>query len=204
MKKILILSLFLSLSLAYKPLSKMQNADLIFVGAENSAFSEAIVSATKKEGANFTHVGIVELYQNEIFIIEAHSQKGVIRTALKDFLKENNNRSIQVMRLNKQTPNFDANAIIARAKSFLGQGYDWYFYPNNDKMYCSELVYEAYLDKNGQKIFEAKAMNFYADDGTLPEFWQKHFEKLGVKVPQNILGTNPNDMSKSIYLDFVK
>lgn len=200
MRKYLILFLFSSFCLAFPAL---QNADLVFVGAENSAFSEAISKATKKGETNYTHTGIIELVGDEIFVIEANSANGVVRTAWKDFLKANEGRAIDIMRLNKALE-FDASSIITRAKGFLGQGYDWYFYPNNDKMYCTELVYEAYLDKKGQRIFKAKAMNFYADDGTLPTFWEENFKKLGVKVPQGVLGTNPNDMSKSEHLHLVK
>ena len=40
-------------------------------------------------------------------------------------------------------------------------------------------------------------MNFYASDGSLPAYWRHHFDSLGVAVPQDMPGTNPNDMSRS-------
>lgn len=181
----------------------LKNADLVFVGAENSAFSQAIKSATAKGGTDYTHMGIVEVAKNGVFIIEASSANGVVRTAWAEFAKANEGRAMNVMRLKKGVK-FNAKAIIARAKGFLGQAYDWNFLPDNDKMYCSELVYEAYVDEKGERIFEAKPMNFYDENGKLPEFWVENFKKLGAKVPQGVLGTNPNDMSKSAKIELVK
>ena len=40
-------------------------------------------------------------------------------------------------------------------------------------------------------------MNFFASDGSLPAYWQHHFDSLGITVPQDMPGTNPNDMSHS-------
>lgn len=204
MKKYLFFPLLLAFSWGEVSVKDLKNGDLIFVGAENSAFSEAISNATKKDSANFTHTAIVEVSKDGIFVIEASSDKnGVVRTAWQDFQKENKKRHIELMRL-KDSSNVDMNATITRAKSFLGQAYDFYFYPNNSKMYCTELVWEAYLDNKGKRIFEAKPMNFYAADGSLPVYFKELFEKLGVAVPQGVLGTNPNDMSKSKALYRVK
>ena len=205
MKKIMLLSLFLALSWGEIRLKDLQNGDLIFVGAENSAFSEAISSATKKDEANFTHTGIVELSKQGAFVIEASADRGgVVRTEWQAFLKDAKGRKIALMRL-KNRSKLDINAIITRAKGYLGQPYDYNFLPNNDKMYCTELVWEAFLDENGKRIFEAKPMNFYAADGSLPAYFKELFEeKLKVAVPQGVLGTNPNDMSKSKVLFRVK
>ena len=61
-------------------------------------------------------------------------------------------------------------------------------------MYCSELVYESFRDADGNPIFPARPMNFRAADGTMPEYWRKSFDSIGIAVPQGIPGTNPNDM----------
>ena len=204
-KKSLIVLTFLNLAFGEFKMIDLENGDLIFVGAENSAFSEAISSATKKDEANFTHTAIVEKDQEGVFIIEASADKGgVVRTSLKEFLAYNKDRKMQVMRLKDRTK-LDMNAIINRAKTYLGWGYDWNFLPNNSKIYCTELVWEAYLDKDGKRIFKANPMNFYGEDGKLPDFFKELFEeKLKVAVPQGVLGTNPNDLSKSKALYIVE
>lgn len=176
---------------------ELQNGDLAFVGASNSSFDEAISKATAKS-TDYTHLGIIELESKNIYIIEAHPDKGVVRRAFKEFAKEN--KRIDIFRLKNQSVIADS---IKRAKTYLGQPYDVYFLPNNDKMYCSELVYEAFLDKNNKHIFKANPMNFYAPDGSLPKYWKDLFASLGVEVPQNELGTNPNDLSTSKDLIFI-
>lgn len=203
MKKVLFVLLGACLCWGEVLVKDLKSADLVFVGAENSAFSQAIKSATAKGGTDYTHMGIVEVAKNGVFIIEASSTNGVVRTAWADFVKANEGRVMNLMRLKKGVK-FNADTIIARAKGFLGQAYDWNFLPDNDKMYCSELVYEAYVDEKGERIFEAKPMNFYDENGKLPEFWVENFKKLGAKVPQGVLGTNPNDMSKSTKIELIK
>ena len=40
-------------------------------------------------------------------------------------------------------------------------------------------------------------MNWRDADGNLPKYWQKHFENLGIPVPEGVPGTNPTDLSRS-------
>ena len=85
---------------------------------------------------------------------------------------------------------------IERARKFIGQPYDYSFRPDNGKMYCSELVWESYLAPDGSRRFPARPMNFLAADGSLPRFWAELFAGLGEEIPQDIPGTNPNDMAR--------
>ena len=75
--------------------------------------------------------------------------------------------------------------------------YDTKFLPDNDELYCSELVQLSYLDAEGNQVFESKPMNFLAEDGTMPQYWEWLFGLLGMDVPQGVPGTNPHDMSES-------
>lgn len=43
-------------------------------------------------------------------------------------------------------------------------------------------------------------MNWRDKNGNLPEYWENHFKKLGMKVPEGTPGTNPTDLSRSIFL----
>jgi hypothetical protein len=47
-------------------------------------------------------------------------------------------------------------------------------------------------------------MNWRDDEGNLPEYWIKHFEELGLPVPEGVPGTNPTDMSRSPLLKMLK
>ncbi len=43
----------------------------------------------------------------------------------------------------------------------------------------------------------AGTMNFLSPDGSLPAYWEELFERLDMPVPQDVPGTNPQDMSLS-------
>ena len=43
-------------------------------------------------------------------------------------------------------------------------------------------------------------MNFRDKDGNMPEFWTNLFKEHNEEIPEGVLGTNPNDLSKSMKL----
>ena len=186
------------LSYGYRP----KTGDLLFVADTRSDFSRAIVQATAQgDSLKFSHVGIVCLENGSPYVLEASSEHGVVKTGWPDFLEQapsvEGKPGIVVMRVRKPFPVKDA---IRRAESHLGEAYDWTFLPDNGKMYCSELVYEAYRFKDGSPIFSARPMNFRDAEGNLPAFWKTLFEKEGLPVPEGVPGTNPNDMRKEACL----
>lgn len=173
-----------------------QTGDLVFFeAAQGNEFEDAINSATSDESAGFIHVAIVEVSNDSLFLIQAETE-GVTRR-LWDRSAEKAAYSIMRLRFSKPL----AVRAVERAKTFIGQPYDWYYLPDNDAMYCSELVYESYLDNSGEHIFPAKPMNFRAADGSMPQFWTELFDSLGCPVPEGIPGTNPNDLSRSPLLE---
>lgn len=175
-----------------------QDCDLIFCIQGESEMSKAIGESTATGGLSFDHVGIIEIDDHgEVFVIEASTQEGVRETPLSLFLERakmpDGTEGVMVRRL--AFP-FNKESVVMRAKGFLGQPYDWWYLPDNGKIYCSELVYESFRDEEGHPIFDSKPMNFRSPDGTMPEFWVKLYAKLGREVPEGIQGTNPNDLFK--------
>ena len=146
---------------------------------------------------NYSHVGIAVRSRGVDSVLEATSDGGVRVTALGDFLARSaridGRPAVTVMRLRDTT---GVAAAIERARKFIGQPYDYSFRPDNGKMYCSELVWESYLAPDGSRRFPARPMNFLAADGSLPRFWAELFAGLGEEIPQDIPGTNPNDMAR--------
>ena len=176
---------------------KYRSGDLLFCEMKNSDMEKAINSST----GNYTHVAIVEVDSTgQIWIIEASSKSGVHRIQFEIWATD----SFGNFNAYRLTVPFDTVAVIARAKSFIGQPYDDCFLPDNGQMYCSELVYEAYLDANGNHLFKSQPMNFRDKRGKMPKYWKKHFRKLGIAIPEGVQGTNPTDMSKSELLYFLK
>lgn len=182
----------------------VKTGDLIFVGEGKGDFSKAISESTGEEGdtVKFVHVGIIEVEENgEVYVIEASPEEGVREIALEKFMEEvpkvNGEPIIAIKRITKDYP---VSETIERAKSHLGEPYDWWYLKDNGKMYCSELVYESYIDEDGEYIFEAQPMNFRGPDGSMPQFWIELFDELKEPIPEGKPGTNPNDMGKSKFL----
>lgn len=182
---------------------ELKSGDLIFQISGNSDFSNAISGAThQKEQLDLVHVGIIEVLQNgEINVIEASPEEGVRIISLLSFLtnspKMDGRYGVVIKRLKEF---ICVENILNRAKRHLGEPYDWWYLPDNGKMYCSELVYESYQNRNGEKIFESQPMNFRNSDGTISDFWVKLFKQIGSEIPEGVAGTNPNSMSSSSLL----
>ena len=174
------------------------NGDILFCVAESSGMSDAIVDATKsRDSVQYDHVALFAVISGEAVVIEAAPKGGVIVSSFKEFLSNapvvDGKPGITVMRI---LGNVDIEAAISRAQSFIGQPYDWSYLPDNNKMYCSELIYECYLKDDGSHIFAASPMSFRNSSGEIPQFWVDLFARMGEPIPEGVIGTNPNDMSR--------
>lgn len=172
----------------------LQAGDLLFQTGKNSEMSGAITAATAAEGTpNFTHVGIVLSADS---VVEA-SGPGVRQVSLAEFLSRSatikGHPVVVAMRLRDTC---GCAKAVQRARELVGAPYDFAFLPDNDKYYCSELVWECYRRPAGDRIFPAQPMNFRAADGTMPQYWIDLFDELGVPIPEGVPGTNPNDLAQ--------
>ena len=189
----------------------LRNGDLVFVGlpaeyeADNSSMNAAISAATGDDNQlNITHVAMIERGQDSIWVIDATPKNGVARRPLETFLDENKlEDGTSPEFIIKRVKGVDADAAVARAKALCGRAYDLRFLPDNDELYCSELIQECYLDARGEPVFDSQPMNFLAPDGTMPPYWDQLFSKLGMDVPQGVPGTNPQRLSESDRLNTV-
>lgn len=172
--------------------------DLLFQTAGNSVFSDAIADATASGGITYVHVAIAAGGAQGLspMVIEASPDYGVRTCTLSEFLENSphidGSPGVVVMRIGGD---YDGEAAVKKAMTFLGEPYDWYYMPNNGRMYCSELVYESFLDENGNPFFQSVPMNFRDSEGNMPEFWVDLYRTLGMDVPEGLPGTNPNDLS---------
>ena len=168
----------------------LQSGDLLFV-SDTTGMGQAVKAST----GNYTHVAMVERAGDSIFVIDATQKRGVARRPIEKTFA--NKMPVEIYRL---TVSFDTAAVIERAKSLIGKPYDNAFLPDNGAIYCSELIYEVFLDDcsaKGQHLFKAQPMNWRDKEGNLPEYWIKHFKELGMPVPEGVPGTNPTDLSRS-------
>ena len=203
------LSLFLLVLLAVASCGEkkdcLRNGDLVFVGlpldydAEGGSMDAAISAATGQEGAlNLIHVAIAEVQADSVWIIDATIAHGVDRHPLEVFLKDFTLKDGSYPAfIVKRVKGVDADAAVERAKTYCGRAYDVRFLPDNEDLYCSELVQLSYLDRSGNQVFDSEPMNFCAPDGTMPPYWEWLFGKLEMEVPQGLPGTNPQRMAQS-------
>lgn len=166
----------------------LQSGDLLFLENNWSDKEKAISAST----GSYTHVALVERDNaGKVWVIEAATGEGVRKRPFGAFANSNDVRyfGYHVYRL---TVPFDTAAVISRAEALIGKLYDEAFLPDNDAYYCSELIQVAFGN-----LFEAKPMNWRDKEGNLPAYWLEHFKKLGMSIPEGLLGTNPTDLARS-------
>ena len=180
----------------------LRNGDLVFVGlpmdydAGGESMDAAISAATGDGELNLIHVAIAEVKADSVWIIDATIRHGVDRHPLDTFLTDFTlNDGSYPEFIIKRVSGVDADAAVERAKTFCGRAYDTCFLPDNEELYCSELVQRSYLDAEGNEVFKSEPMNFAAADGTMPPYWEWLFGLLGMDVPQGLPGTNPQRMA---------
>ena len=197
---------FVSCRNAAEEEATLKTGDLVFVGIpldyslDENSMDGAISSSTgSPDSLNLIHVAIAEVNGDDIWIIDATIKHGVDRhpldTFLTDFTLKDGAKPIFIIKRLKDPSK--AEDFVESAKKFLGQPYDIHFLPDNDSLYCSELVRDSYILPDGTHVFEDGPMNFKGPDGEFPLYWQQLFALIGQSIPQDVPGTNPKEMSRS-------
>lgn len=193
--------------------SALRSGDLLFVRIPagydlgEDTMSGAIASSTASDSSLMTvHVAILEVNGDSTWIIDATIKHGVDRYPLDTFLTDFRLKDGSLPILDVKRPMVsgeEADRFVENAKRFIGQPYDIHFLPDNGAMYCSELVYNSYIEADGKHLFSEYPMNFLAPDGLMPQYWTQLFALLGQEVPQGVMGTNPQAMSTEPVLEDV-
>jgi len=194
---------------------QLEVGDILFQDLDSSPLCDAIELVTPGfENGNFSHIGLVveigDLFclnpeynqitdgaKSNIRILEA-LPGGVITTRLDSFLMRssdyNNNPKVVVGRLNDEYKHTIPTAVQF-AKKQIGGDYDEIFILNNDKYYCSELIYEAF---SKDSVFHLEPMTFlHPESNDTLQTWKDYYTEIGVEIPQNKMGINPGSMSLS-------
>ena len=183
----------------------LQAGDLVFVGIpmdyslDRGSMDEAIASSTGTDTLNLIHVAIADVDEQGEWIIDATIKRGVDRhpldTFITDFTLKDGSYPVFIVKRLKDPSK--ASEYVANSRKYLGRPYDLHFGVSDDSLYCSELVRDCYVGPDGKHVFGTVPMNFKGPDGEFPLYWRQLFEKLGSPIPQDVPGTNPQDMSKS-------
>ncbi len=155
-----------------KDLTDLKNGDIVFQ-TTNSDLTWPIMLASTSV---YTHVGIVKILSNgQVNVVEA---AGPVREIpLDQWIKSGVLKRITVMRVKDVTPEIAERTLVA-AESYKGIPYDFFFLLSDDELYCSELVYKAFL-KTGievgkkERVRELSVAN-YAVQNYIEKWWYKH------------------------------
>lgn len=183
---------------------QLKEGDLLFQDLDSSPLCDAIELVTPGyNDANFSHIGLIVSENDTLKVLEAIQPK-VVLTTIERFLNrsfdKNNMPKVIVGRLKNEYSHSIKNAI-AFSKAKLEKEYDDVFLINNEKYYCSELIYEAFLSDS---IFELQPMTFlHPETNETLDSWKDYYKKLRVEIPQNKLGINPGVMSLSEKIEMV-
>ncbi|MDR3236086.1 MAG: hypothetical protein LBT48_05080 [Prevotellaceae bacterium] len=184
---------------------RWQTGDLLFQMGAPSGISDAVAQVTTGKDRDYTHVGIVVVENDSVFVLEA-AIPYVCKTPLAVYLSRSamhDGRPVAAAARLKPPYRHAIPQAITRARQCIGKPYDYVYDAHNDAYYCSELVHVSFLDEAGNPLFKSVNMTFRDPDGNFPAYWIAHFKTHEADIPEGREGTNPGDMSKSERLDFV-
>lgn len=172
------------------PVEDVREGDVIFQ-TSLSQQSPLIKMGTR---STITHCGVVVMKDGKPYVLE--TQKTLVLTPLKKFIARGKDGKYWHKR-----PKLDN--IKIKYSSYLGKSYDLAFKFDNGKFYCSELIYDVYLNQLGVELCKPKKIDDYLILGThrIPKI-KRAMEKRGITMEQYAVA--PVDVFNSKELKFVK
>jgi hypothetical protein len=172
------------------PVEDVREGDVIFQ-TSLSQQSPLIKMGTR---STITHCGVVVMKDGKPYVLE--TQKTLVLTPLKKFIARSNDGKYWHKR-----PKLDN--IKIEYSGYLGKPYDLAFKFDNGKFYCSELIYDVYLNQLGVELCKPKKIDDYLILGThrIPKI-KRAMEKRGITMEQYAVA--PVDVFNSKELKFVK
>ncbi|MFV0346017.1 MAG: YiiX/YebB-like N1pC/P60 family cysteine hydrolase [Bacteroidales bacterium] len=180
---------------------KLKTGDLLFQAAGSSSLSQAIDKVTQTDSAtHYSHVGIAKVKDDgSVVVLHASIEGGTCEVSLNDFLNPKG-KTVQTVlyRLKKKWQNTIPDAVI-KAEGMLGKPYNFSYVLSDSSHYCSEFIYKAF---EKDSVFELNPMTFKdPKTGEFLQGWVQHYQNLGIEIPEEKLGCNPNGMAASDKLE---
>ena len=170
-----------------EPVKEVREGDIIFQTSQSQQ-SPLIQIATRSK---ISHCGIIVMKNGKPYVLE--TLKTLTLTPLDKFIARGKGGKYWLKRSKKEN-------IKIKYGSYLGKPYDLAFKFDNDKFYCSELIYDIYKNQLGIELCEPKKVSDYLILGTdkLPQI-EKAMKKRGITKEQYAVA--PVDIFESIYLE---
>ncbi len=186
----------------------LKAGDLLFQDLNCGELCDAIESVTEGiNGRDFSHCGMVVQVDDTLRVIEAIGEQVQLTSLEEFFLRSGDTQEIRNVALGRLKP--EHQFLIDGASDFalqqLGKPYDQVFLLNDEKYYCSELLYECFKEANGgEEVFTLQLMTFKEPEtGDFFPAWIEYYELLNHDIPEGEPGLNPGSISRSEYIEIL-
>lgn len=160
--------------------SSLHDGDIIFQ-TSRSAQSIAVQQATRSP---YSHCGLIVKRNGDWYVLEA--VQPVKFTVLDKWIERGKGGDYVIKRLinaDKILTPSATNIMDTVANAFISKDYDIYFGWDDDKIYCSELIWKIYKRSIGISIGNTQKLRDMDLSGNVVK--QKMFERYKNKVPLN-------------------
>ena len=173
-----------------EPIKEVREGDVIFQTSQSQQ-SPLIQIATRSK---ISHCGIIVMKNGNPHVLE--TLKTLVITPLDKFIARGEDGKYWLKRSKKKNTKIEYG-------SYLGKPYDLVFKFDNDKFYCSELIYDIYKNQLGIELCVPKKVSDYLILGTdqLPQI-EKAMKKRGITKEQYAVA--PVDIFESDYFESVQ
>lgn len=170
-----------------------QEGDILFQSLPHSRLVNAIEGISQSP---YSHCGLVSMQNGRWVVFEAF--RNVEETPLKDFIFRGRQQGFAAYRLKDEYRHF-IPAIVENSKQFLGRPYDVRYRMDDERIYCTELIYKAYRGAARQplgRLSRLGDLNWRPYEATI-----EHFE--GGPAPLDREMITPREMAKAPQLSLV-
>lgn len=181
---------------------QLHEGDLLFQDLDCGPLCDAIEAVTEGvNGKDFSHVGIAAKVNGRMMVVEAIGTEVHAIDQDAFFLRSNKVVVGRPCRSLRSVARRAAHEAIA----FIGTRYDDAFLPDNDELYCSELVALSYERANRNTPFFATPSMTFKDPRTGAYFpaWVEYYTELGLPIPEGLPGCNPGGLSREAVIQIV-
>jgi Permuted papain-like amidase enzyme, YaeF/YiiX, C92 family len=170
-----------------------REGDVVFQSLAGGALADAIEGATQ---SRYSHCGIITKRADVWMVLEAIGP--VKETPLAHWIMRGRNESFDVYRLKPQYSH-TIPKFVARARAYEGRPYDMQYEFDDEEIYCSELVFSAFLESTGEQL---------GDVVSLGELQWKRYEDLirglaGGELPLERKMITPWHLSRAKQLELI-
>lgn len=180
--------------------NQLQNGDFLFIAEDSGDLSGAINRVTQTEQKTaYSHIAIIEIKSDTVWVWDASPKRGVGKLALKDFIDEQKGE-IHHYRIKKEYSKSLDN-IWRIALQMSGKPYNFSYVLNDSSYYCSDFIYRLFAKDS---IFELNPMTFIDPQTEKPDSgWIKYYANLNMDIPEGEPGCNPNGLADCNKLEYI-